>query len=92
MTLTLRVTPKASRNAVGGIMVMPDGEALKVAVTAPADKGKANQAVCALLADKLGLPKTALTVMSGQTDRRKVIHAAGDATDLIARMKNWTHE
>jgi uncharacterized protein (TIGR00251 family) len=92
LTLSIRVTPKASRDAIGGVMAMPEGEALKVAVTAPADKGKANEAVCALLAEKLGLPKTALTVMSGHTDRRKVLHAAGDANALIAHVKQWTPE
>ena len=48
--LTVRVTPKASRDAIQGTMPTPDGLALKVAVTSPADKGKANAAVVALLA------------------------------------------
>ncbi|MBL8628725.1 MAG: DUF167 domain-containing protein [Rhodospirillaceae bacterium] len=95
LTLSVRVTPKASKAAINGTMAMPDGEVLKVSVMAPPDKGKANQAVCDLIAAKLGLPKSAVTVISGHTDRRKVVQVsldqkAVDTNALIAVVGEWT--
>lgn len=88
--LTLRVTPKASRTAVTGTMATPDGRALKVAVTAPPDKGKANAAVTALLADVLHVAKSHVVVVSGETDRRKVVHVRGDPNALARALEKLT--
>jgi uncharacterized protein (TIGR00251 family) len=71
--LNLKVSPKASRNAITGFM----GEVLKVSVTAAPERGKANQAVEALLADALGLPLSAVSVVAGHTARTKRIEIAG---------------
>ncbi|MBL8645427.1 MAG: DUF167 domain-containing protein [Rhodospirillaceae bacterium] len=90
LTLSVRATPKASRDAVSGIMQMPDGVVLKISVTAPPDKGQANDAVCRLIAAKLGLPKSAVAVISGHTDRRKVVHVSGDPETLVPLMQSWT--
>lgn len=87
--LTVRVTPKASRNAITGTMATPDGLALKVAVTAPADKGKANAAVIALLADAFGIAKSNITLTLGETDRRKVLRISGDPATLAATAQTW---
>lgn len=87
--LTVRVTPKASRNAIQGTMATPDGLALKVAVTAPADKGKANAAVIALLADAFDIAKSSITLTHGETDRRKVFRLAGDPAALSATAQQW---
>ena len=82
LVLTLRVAPKASRNAITGVMPTPDGHALKVSVTAPPDKGKANAAVDLLLAKAFGVAKSSVTVVSGETDRRKAVRIAGDPAAL----------
>lgn len=87
--LTVRVTPKASRDAILGTMATPDGLALKVAVTAPADKGKANAAVIALLARAFGIAKSNITLAMGETDRRKVLRVSGDPATLTATAQNW---
>lgn len=81
--MRLRVTPGAAANRIGPVAPGPDGAArLKVAVTAPAEKGKANAAVIKLLAKAWGVPKTSLSVVSGVTDRLKVVHIDGDPDRL----------
>jgi uncharacterized protein (TIGR00251 family) len=67
LVLTVRVQPKASRNAIIG----GHGEALKIALTAPPVDGAANKACIAFLAKKLGLAKSAFAILSGQTSRNK---------------------
>lgn len=81
--LAVKVTPKASREAVGGLADLGEGKcALSVKVTAPADKGAANAAVIALLAKRLRMAKRDITLVSGDTSRQKVLHLAGDAGHL----------
>ena len=89
LVLTVRVSPKASRNAVQGVMETPDGFALKVAVTAPPDKGKANAAVVVLLAKVFGVSKSSLSVVAGQADRRKILRIKGDPTVLSPIAQQW---
>ncbi len=84
LLLTLRVSPKASREAIVGVMPTQDGHALKISVTAPPDKGKANAAVVALLAKAFGVAKSSVAVVSGETDRRKIVRIAGDPATLSA--------
>jgi uncharacterized protein YggU (UPF0235/DUF167 family) len=50
------------------------------------DKGKANAAVIALLAKALGLPKSAVTLVAGETARLKTLAIAGDGEALAARL------
>lgn len=66
-TITVRVTPKASRNAV-----LEEKTALKIWVTVPPEDGKANKAVEKLLATTLGISKSRLTLAHGATSRDKV--------------------
>ncbi|GGH02672.1 MAG TPA: hypothetical protein DF715_16690 [Oceanicaulis sp.] len=76
--LRLRVTPKASVDAVEGVETGADGLAhLKIRVRAVPDKGAANAAVLKLLAKALGVPKSALELVSGQTSRVKMVRIAG---------------
>lgn len=91
LVITARISPKASRDAVVGVMPTPDGEALKISVTAPPDKGKANAAVVALLAKAFGVAKSSVTVLAGDTDRRKVLRVSGDPAALSAIAQQWTH-
>jgi len=89
LVLTVRAAPKSSRDAVLGVMETPDGQALKVAVTAPADKGKANAALCSLLAKAFKVSKSSVAVISGDTDRRKVLRVSGDAAKLTPIAQQW---
>jgi uncharacterized protein (TIGR00251 family) len=89
VTLTLKVQPKASRDAIAGVIDTPDGPALKVAVSAPPDKGKANAAVIGLLAKSFGVAKSRVTLTHGETDRRKVVRINGDPKALTAIAQQW---
>ena len=65
-----------------------DGSAvIRVRVTAVPDKGKANAAVIVLLAKALGVPKSAISVVSGETARLKTIAVAGDPAVLAGRVE-----
>ena len=65
----IRVKPGAKREAVGG----RHGEALVVAVTAPAVEGKANAAVCKALAKAFGVRRQDVTIVAGGRGRDKVV-------------------
>lgn len=71
--LHVRVTPKASADRLGGVY----DHCLKIAVTVAPEKGKANEQVIKLLAKKLRLPKGAVRVVAGETDRRKSVLLQG---------------
>jgi uncharacterized protein len=89
----LRVQPRARRNRVDGVVADADGgRALKVAVTAAPESGAANEAVIALLAGEWGLAKSALTLVSGTADRRKIIKLAGDPQRLARQLTDWIGE
>jgi hypothetical protein len=65
-----------------------DGSAvLRVRVKAVPDKGKANAAVIAVLAKALGVPKSAVTLISGDTARLKTVEIEGDPAALAARIE-----
>ncbi len=88
--IPVKLTPKASRNAVSGIAPDADGEALlKVSVTAPPADGQANAALIKLLAKEWRLPKSALEIARGAKQRRKLIRIKGDAEELIPRLNAW---
>lgn len=69
----VKVVPGAARNRVVGLL----GDALKVQVAAPPEGGKANAALCGLLAAVLVVPRRTVTVVSGHGNPRKVVAVAG---------------
>ena len=83
--ITVRVTPRSSRESIEA----GAGGVLSVRVTAPPDGGKANAAVCKVVAHALGVPKTAVTVVRGHAARTKTLEIAGvtdaDVERLLAR-------
>lgn len=72
-TLALKAIPNAPRSEVVGWL----GDALKVKVHAPPVEGRANDVLCAFLADELGLPRRAVTVLRGDTSRQKLVRIDG---------------
>ena len=72
MELDIRVQPRASRNAVE-----IDGERITVRVTAAPESGKANDAVVALLAKRLGIAKRSVQIVRGHKSRDKRIRIEG---------------
>ena len=89
LVLTVRASPKASRNTIQGVMETPEGPVLKVAVTAPPDKGKTNVAIAGLLAKAFGVSKSSVTLVAGQADRRQILRVAGDPAALSAIAQQW---
>lgn len=71
--LLLHVQPGAKRNAVVG----EHGERLKIALKAPPIDGKANQALIKFVAETTGLPKSAVSLVSGETSREKRLEVRG---------------
>jgi uncharacterized protein (TIGR00251 family) len=85
LLLSLRVTPRSSRDEVTGIHVAPDGTvSLAVKVTAVPDKGKANKAVIETLSRACRLPKSAFTLVVGHSDRNKTLLVTGNPAELEA--------
>lgn len=85
LSLFLRVTPNAGKDAIEGAEIRDDGTAvLRIRVKAVPDKGKANAAVVALLAKALGVPKSAIVVAAGDTSRFKTLAISGDGAVLAA--------
>lgn len=79
----LKVVPGSRANAVVG----PLGDRLKVKVAAPPEDGKANAAVCALLAGVLGVSRRAVTIVAGQTHPEKTARVEGmTAAEVMARL------
>ena len=72
-TFAVRVQPRARRNAITGVV----GDALKLALTAPPVKGKANQTCIEFLAELLNVPRGSVTIVGGQTSRNKIIRIVG---------------
>jgi uncharacterized protein len=88
--LRLKVAPKAKRDQFGGLLDEPDGgKALKISVTAAPEDGRANAAVIALLAKEWGVAKSAISVVSGATDRRKLVEIRGPSQELLAALQDW---
>ncbi len=86
--LSVRLTPNGGRDAIDGIETGADGEAyLKARVSAVPEKGKANQALVVLLAKKLGVSKSSVAVLSGETARKKILRIDGDPEDLAEKLK-----
>jgi uncharacterized protein (TIGR00251 family) len=81
-TLQILVSPRATREQVGPVV----GEALKVKVNPPAIDGQANEAVIACLARFLDIPKSRITIVRGETARRKTIHIADTSGRTIERL------
>ena len=79
--LEVKVVPGASRSEIAGWL----GAVLKVRVTAPPEKGRANAAVEALVCDALGLPSGSARIVTGTASPRKVVEIRGLAHAEVVR-------
>jgi len=82
ITLTLHIQPGAKKTEVAGLY----GDALKIRLAAPPVDGKANAALIGFVAERLGLAKSAVTLKSGQTSRRKVLEVSAAPADAAQRL------
>lgn len=86
--LSVRLTPNGGRDAFDGAESGADGEIhLKARVTAVPEKGKANKALVALVAKSLGIAKSSISLISGETARKKILRIDGDPEDISKRLE-----
>ncbi len=87
IALSVRLTPKSSREAIDGVELLSDGRAvLKARVRAVPEDGKANDALLRLIAKTLGAPASQASITGGATARLKTVAIKGDAAALAARL------
>lgn len=90
VTVRVKVVPGSSRDRIAGVL----GDRLKVTVSAPPEAGKANRAVCELLASLLGVTLKQVTLIQGQTQPLKTIRVTGmtlcDVTQHIGKQTDKT--
>lgn len=88
LRLTVRLTPRGGRDALGGVRRDQAGRAQLLArVASPPVEGAANAALVRLVAKTLGVSKSAVTLASGQTARIKTLEIAGDPVVLERVLK-----
>jgi uncharacterized protein (TIGR00251 family) len=89
LILRLRVTPGASRERIVG----RHGDALKIAVGAPPERGRANDRLLALLSAALGVAPAQLRLVAGAASRDKKVLVSGiDKADLCRRLSRLLDE
>jgi uncharacterized protein (TIGR00251 family) len=81
ITFAVKVHPRARKNAITGVV----GEALKLSLTAPPVEGKANHAVIEFFADLFAIPRSSVTIASGETSRSKVVRVSGVSKPLAEK-------
>ena len=79
VSFAVRVHPRAKKNAITGEL----GDALKVSLTTPPIDGRANEACVEFFAKLLKVPRSSVTIASGQTSRNKVIRVAGVSREYV---------
>jgi uncharacterized protein (TIGR00251 family) len=92
LRLAVRVTARAGRDALAGLAETADGRvALAVRLAAPPVEGAANAALIALIAEALGVPRSAVSVATGERSRHKMVRIAGlDARAATLRLQEAT--
>ncbi|MGV1758582.1 DUF167 domain-containing protein [Rhizobium sp. A22-96] len=87
LRLSVRLTPNGGRDSIDGVETGSDGQSyLKARVSVAPEKGKANKALIALLARSMGIPKSSLELVSGDTARKKILRIEGEPEDLMQRL------
>ena len=86
--VSCRLTPRGGRDAIDGVATLSDGEwVLLTRVRNVPQGGEANDALCALLADRLGVPASRVRLAAGAKSRLKQVAISGDPATLIARLE-----
>jgi uncharacterized protein len=84
ISFAVKVHPRARKNAITGTV----GNALKLALTAPPVEGKANQAVIEFFAALFQIPRSSVTIASGETSRNKVVRISGISRAAVEQRLN----
>ena len=78
----VHVQPRASRSEIAGV----HGAAMKVRLAAPPVDGAANDALVALLAERLGVGRRAVRIVSGASSRAKTVEVEGSTAAAVLRL------
>ena len=81
VTFAVKVHPRAKKNAITGEL----GDALKVSLTTPPIEGRANEACIEFFAKLLKVPRSSVTIASGQTSRQKVVRVSGLSAEEVRK-------
>jgi len=82
----VKAVPGSARDRIAGQY----GSALKIAVTAPPEQGRANRRILLLLAQALGVPLRAVQLLRGNSSAHKQVRVAGvSAAQLLQRLAPW---
>lgn len=84
VVFTTKVIPGSSRTGISGVL----NGMLKVKISAPPEKGKANACLIEFLAKELGVKKNAVSIISGQTNPIKQIQILGISADTLLNKLN----
>ena len=79
VTFAVKVHPRAKKNTVTGEL----GDAIKISLTSPPVEGRANEACIEFFAKLLKVPRSSVTIASGQSSRQKVIRVIGLSAEAI---------
>ncbi len=91
LVIAVRLTPRADRDRLDGADILSDGRpVLKARVRAVPERGAANDSLERLLADSLGLPRSAVAIASGSSARLKSVRVTGDPEALKAALEGLT--
>jgi len=82
VTFAVRVVPRSSRDEIGGVQ----GDALKVKLAAPPVEGAANAALIEFVAKQLGVRRSAVSIVRGETSRHKIVRVAGVTREQVERV------
>ncbi len=77
MLIRVKAVPGASNDKIAGVLAMPGGDRLKVRICAPPENGKANKAICVVIATALGVRPKQVTIESGHASPEKVVRVHG---------------
>lgn len=87
LRVAIRLSPRAKADRLLAIAGAADGgRVVKASVTAPAEGGRANEALLQLLARAWHLPRRDLSIVAGSTSRIKAVRVAGDPRQLIDKI------
>jgi uncharacterized protein len=87
LRVAIRLLPRARTDRLVAVATSATGgHVLKATVTAPAEAGRANEALLQLLARAWRLSRRDLSIVAGSTSRNKTVHVSGDAQRLVEQV------
>ena len=78
-TLCVRVTPRSGKEGIAGY----EGGVVRIRLNAPPVEGKANEALVRFLAKAVGVPKSRITLVTGERGRSKIVRVAGITREAL---------